>query len=173
MTLIGDGEDSSWSSLVLSHADGTEIAAVERYVVEAGSGGSLGGHEVSEFLEEVAECRPASGAAWLTRFLPSVSCLYACQHLFGTERDRGDEALRAVEHSIWGLGDAILQADGEGFTNEDGFHILWQFSDDVSGMWWMAVLQDGDWLEFEMDLGDLTHREYFLAGRVPPGAKRR
>jgi hypothetical protein len=56
----------------------------------------------------------------------------------------------------------------DGFTNEEGFHIVWQFSDTVSGAWNMAVLQDETWYHFLMDLGDLDHREAFQNGEVPP-----
>lgn len=134
---------------------------------------SLGADELAEFVDELEDGRPASSAEWLASFLPSVKAIYAFQHLSGSHVAKGDEALRAVKHHIWGRGDAIIQADLEGFTNEDGFHILWQFAEDVSGTWWMALLQDGAWVEFEMDLGDPAHREHFFAGRMPPGAKRR
>ena len=60
-----------------------------------------------------------------------------------------------------------MQADGEGFTNEEGYHIVWQFSDSVSGPWKMGVLQDGVWRHFSMDLGDPDHRAAFLKGTVP------
>jgi hypothetical protein len=32
----------------------------------------------------------------------------------------------------------------------------------------MAVLQDGTWHHFKMDLGDPDHRAAFLRGEVPP-----
>jgi hypothetical protein len=32
----------------------------------------------------------------------------------------------------------------------------------------MAVLQEGSWHHFDMDLGDPDHREAFLNGEVPP-----
>jgi hypothetical protein len=66
----------------------------------------------------------------------------------------------------------ILQADGEGFSNEDGYLILWQFADTVDGDWNMAVLdKDGSWIRFQMNLGDPEQRAAFLKGRVPEGAK--
>ena len=65
-----------------------------------------------------------------------------------------------------------MQADGEGFTNEDGYHILWQFGEEVEGPLKMAVLgEDGRWTEFEMDLGDRRQRAAFLAGQVPDGVR--
>ena len=68
---------------------------------------------------------------------------------------------------LWERGDAIIQADGEGFTNDDGYHIVWQFSDSVSGPWNMCGYKDDLWHHFEMDLGDPDHRAAFLKGEVP------
>ena len=79
----------------------------------------------------------------------------------------GGDALHALRSALWERGDAILQADSEGFTNEEGFHIVWQFSDSISGPWNMGVFQDGAWHHFKMDLGDGDHREAFLNGEVP------
>ena len=59
-----------------------------------------------------------------------------------------------------------------GFSNEDGYHVLWQFSDDVDGDWWMAVLQDGAWQRFKMDLGNESQRLAFKKGEVPDGVER-
>ena len=64
-----------------------------------------------------------------------------------------------------------MQADREGFSNEDGYHILWQFSESAKGDWWMGVLRDGSWTHFQMDLGNLKQRESFFQGLVPDGAK--
>ena len=163
-----DEHGPEWTNLVLRHEDGLEIAAIERNVVGEGL---LGGEEIAEFLEAVADDKPASAASWLATYLPAVKVIYAFQHLSGTEQRQGEEGLAIVRESIWARGDAILQADGEGFSNEDGYHILWQFSDEVSGPWWMAVLQDGHWERFRMELGDRAQREAFFAGRIPPGAK--
>ncbi len=65
---------------------------------------------------------------------------------------------------------AVPQADGEGFCNEEGFTILWQFGDDANGKWNMGVLKDRRWVHFEMDLGNEQHRKAFLGGQVPDGA---
>ncbi len=47
---------------------------------------------------------------------------------------------------------------------------VWQFSDSVSGPWWMGVLQGGEWKHFQMELGDHQHREAFFQGEIPKGA---
>ena len=99
-----------------------------------------------------------------------MKTIYAFQHLQGSELVEGGNALNVLRAALWQRGEAIIQADGEGFTNESGDHIVWQFSDTISGPWNMAVLQDGAWLNFAMDLGDPEHRAAFLNGEVPDDA---
>ena len=132
---------------------------------------SLGYQEVAEFMEEAQDCEPATGAAWLRSYLPTVRTIYSLQVLSGASREKGSDILGAAQTAIWNLGGGILQADLEGFSNEDGYHIVWQFSKKVDGHWWMAVLEDGRWVSFEMDLGNADHRAAFRSGCVPDGAK--
>ena len=100
--------------------------------------------------------------------------IYAFQLLSGTDIRDGWDALHALKSYIWKQVGGILQADLEGFSNEQGQHILWQFSEKVDGEWDMAVLdRDGKWVSFTMDLGNLEHRRAFLDGKVPSGAKRK
>jgi hypothetical protein len=152
----------------LSHADGREIASIERNLVQHGS---LGSEELAEFADEIPDCKPANAAKWLLEYFPRIRCIYAFQLLSGTEHKNGWEILGAVKNRIWSFAPSILQADSEGFTNEDGYHILWQFSDSVEGDWWMGVLRDGQWKHFQMDLGNQMQREAFFRGEVPDGAK--
>ena len=164
---IEEGSDEEWEILLLTGDDGAEIALLERNTVDEGS---LGQDEIADFIEELAECKPESAARWLEEYLAEVQTIYAFQHLQGAELVEGGNALSALRTMLWERGEAIIQADGEGFTNESGYHITWQFSDSVSGPWNMAVLQDGTWLNFSMDLGDPSHREAFLNGEVPDDA---
>jgi hypothetical protein len=163
LTIEADGEHG-WETLLLSSSDDVEVAVLERNPV---ADGSLGQDEVAEFLDETRDCKPESGVKWLADFLAEVRTVYAFQHLQGADTDEGGEVLHALRAALWERGDAIIQADGEGFTNEEGFHIVWQFSDSVSGPWNMGVYQDGAWHHFKMDLGDPEHRESFLRGEVP------
>jgi hypothetical protein len=169
---IEEGSEEEWESLLLSGIDEAEIAVIERNPVFEGS---LGEDEIAEFLEETRDCKPESGVAWLQEYLSSVKTIYAFQHLQGADSEEGLAALHGLRSALWERGEAIIQADLEGFTNEEGYHIVWQFSDTVSGSWNMAVLQEGSWRNFSMDLGDPEHREAFMAGEVPsdlPSVKR-
>ena len=158
------GDDSEWSQLLLAHDDDTAIASIERNVVQHGE---LGAEEIEEFLAEIEICRPAAAGEWLQEYLPRVKNIYAFQILSGTDKDEGWKALYAVRDAIKETGGGIMQADGEGFSNEEGFHILWQFSDSAKGPWQMAVLRDGQWESFQMELSNRTQRAAFLRGEVP------
>jgi hypothetical protein len=163
-----EGAADDWTQLILCHSDGREIASIERNLVEEGS---LGSEELTEFAEEVAECKPTNAAKWLLDYFPRVRTIYAFQVLSGTDHKNGWEILGAIKNCIWSAAPSILQADNEGFSNEDGYHIVWQFSDSVDGESWMAVLQKGQWNPFQMDLGNPKQRESFFRGQIPSGAK--
>lgn len=167
--LVASKDGTGWTELTLLHAAGPEIALIERDLVLPGS---LGEAELGEFVDEIQECRPQSAVRWLSNYLPRVKAIYAFQLLSGTDVDDGWAAVHALQTYIWGNRGGILQADREGFSNEAGSHVLWQFSETVSGPYKMAVLDDtGTWTAFEMDLGDRRQRQSFFEGKVPAGAK--
>ena len=158
---IEEGTEEEWEILLLSSDDDVEVALIERIPVYEGDG------EVADFIEEIKDCKPENNVAWLTEYLVSARTIYAFQHLQGADVEDGGNALHALRSHLWERGDAIIQADNEGFTNEEGFHIVWQFSDTVSGPWNMGILQHDTWYHFKMDLGDPDHRAAFLAGEMP------
>ena len=169
-TITTDDESTTdWNQAILKHADGTEIAALERDLV---ADGTLGYNELAELTAEVAGSQPSSASRWLIQYFAQVRCIYALQVLSGVDQANGWEILDAVKSALWSVAPGILQADMEGFTNEDGYHILWQFDEETAaGSYWMGVLENGAWTHFEMDLGDAEQRADFLQGRVPKGAK--
>jgi hypothetical protein len=165
---VETGADKDWTQVILAHQDGPEIADIER---NAASSNDLVSEEIDEFLEEIADCKPASAAAWLAEYLPTVKTIYAFQLLRGIDVKNGWDILGKVKESILTQVGGILQADGEGFSDEEGYHILWQFSNRVKGPWGMGVLKDGAWIHFQMDLGNKKHREAFLRGEMPEGVE--
>jgi hypothetical protein len=166
--LHSEGGGDAWEQLSLSHKSGEEIAVIEKNPVIQGQ---LGADELQEFIDEVSDYKPESAGIWLQQYLPSVKVIYAFQLLSGTDVEDGWTPLHRVYNAVWNHAAGILQSDGEGFSNEDGYTILWQFSDSVTGRWNMGVLKDGRWVHFEMDLGNEQHRKAFLSGQVPDGAK--
>jgi hypothetical protein len=166
--LVAENDDDTWEHLTLKHRSGQEIAVVEKNPVVAGQ---LGAEELQEFIDEALHYKPASAVTWLQQYLPTVKTIYAFQLLSGTDVDDGWAPLHRLYDAIWKYAGGIQQADGEGFSNEEGFTILWQFSEDVTGEWNMGVLKNGRWVNFEMDLGNQQHRNAFWNGEMPDGAK--
>jgi hypothetical protein len=167
---LESGKDAAWDQVVVEHPDGQEITAIERNPVVKGE---LGEEELQELVEETGDAKPASAAQWLADYLPNVKVIYALQILHGgAEVGEGWRIIQIVQNALWNQVGGVLQADDEGFSNEEGYHILWQFSDHVKGPWNMALLDsDGTWVKFTMDLGDKKQRQAFMAGKVPPKAK--
>jgi hypothetical protein len=162
------GSDAQWEELLLSHRDGRAIALIERNAVFEDS---LGAEELEEFVDTLDELQPATGAAWLRAWLPGVKTIYAFQVLGAAEQDNGWDAIQSLQGQLWRALGGIFQADAEGFSNEAGYQIVWQFADQAAGPWAMGVLKDGAWVHFEMELSDHGQREQFLRGDVPTGAK--
>lgn len=168
VALSGDSDETNWRQMILAHPEGKDIAVVECDLVEPGS---LAEEELGELIEDIADARPASAAAWLKTYLPKVKAIYAIQVVAGANEGEGWDVIDTVRNVLLAQAGGIIQADNEGFSNEEGYHILWQFDEGVEGDWWMAVLQNGKWVKFEMDLGNHEHRAAFLAGKVPVGVE--
>jgi catechol 2,3-dioxygenase-like lactoylglutathione lyase family enzyme len=165
-----DDAPEKWKVINVENTEGQALLQIERNAVEAGR---LGLAELTEFRDLIHEHQPQTAMEWLQCFFDEVSVIYAFEVLNMAAADSNFEIVSAIRTAIWDRTGGILQNDNEGFTNEDGFHILWQFDDDATGDKYCAVLDDnGSWLKFRMDLGDPFQRMAFLGGEVPQTAVR-
>lgn len=159
-----------WSLIELTNEQDELLAVIERNPVEDED---FGKEELDEFRETILDFKPASAAGWLNSYFNKVKVIYAIQLLDVAFEEKNYPIVISAQNTIWQKTGGILQADGEGFSNEEGYHILWQFGDDVEGAWNCAVLNDkGKWENFAMELGDKKQQDAFLAGRVPDSATR-
>ena len=158
----------NWTAIGVTNSNGDDLIDIERNPV---IDGDLGKKELDEFRIEVKNYRPTSAAKWLDRFFDKVKVIYAFRLLDAATDDGNFPIVNSVRATIWNKTGGILQADNEGFSNENGYHILWQFSDSVRGEWSCAVKNFwGQWTNFKMDLGDINQREDFFKGNLPKGA---
>ena len=165
-----DDEPAGWRVINVKNSEGLELLQIERNPVVAGR---LGIAELTEFRGFIQQHQPASAVQWLQRYFDGVAVIYAFEVLSAASAGNNFEIVSAIRTAIWDRTGGILQNDNEGFTNEDGFHILWQFDNDVSGDKYCAVLDaDGSWIRFRMDLGDPFQRMAFLGGELPQTAVR-
>ncbi|HET6994306.1 MAG TPA: hypothetical protein VFI06_04945 [Chitinophagaceae bacterium] len=159
-----------WTILDILNQDDEPLAQLERNPVIKGE---IGQEELDEFLDDIQKYKPTSAVKWLSKYFQKVKVIYALQLLSASFEDGNFEIISCIKSTIWNKTQGILQADNEGFSNEDGYHILWQFSDDVTGEWSCAVKNWlGKWDNFVMDLGDIKQREEFKNGRIPKNANR-
>jgi hypothetical protein len=158
----------NWTVINVANSDGVDLMQIERNPVVDGE---LGKEELEEFREDIQNYKPTSAMKWLDKYFDKVKVIYAFQLLDASMNDNNFPIVGSVKSTIWSKTGGIFQADNEGFSNEEGYHILWQFSDDVTGDWNMAVKNFfGIWTNFTMDLGDQKQREEFWEGKVPKNA---
>lgn len=160
----------NWSIIEVFNSKGNTICEIERNPVLIGE---LGKEELDEFKEYIKDYKPKSAVKWLNNYFDKIKVIYAFQLLDAAFKDENFEIVSSIKSTIWSKTGGILQADNEGFTNDNGYHILWQFSNNVTGKWNMSVKNIfGLWTNFQMDLGNQTQRKEFWDGKVPRNAKK-
>lgn len=162
------GTVDEWEQVLVMWPDGRPAFQVERNPVKEGS---LAEEELGEFAEWLAspEALPKKGAEWVAQYLKKVKCIYASQ-LMDFKNPKVfevQELFLATLHDNLG---GIFQADHEGFTNEAGYHVVWDFADDAKGPLRVALQMGNGWVPFEIELSNPQHRREFLKGRIPPSA---
>lgn len=168
-TLDPDEDHRPWSVIGVKTDSGATLAQIEKNFVFPGC---LAQAELEEFREIIRVHQPASAVQWLDEFLGRIKVVYAFRVMDAALIDDNFEIVSALKRAIWGQSGGLLQNDLEGFSNDEGYHILWQFPDDVTGDKYCAVLDNGSWVKFRMDLGDHFQRMAFWAGEVPQMAVR-
>lgn len=168
-SIDADQRDDPWSVIDVEAPDGLKLAQIEKNLVFPGCLAQL---ELDEFRVLIREHQPLSAVLWLDQYFDRIKVVYAMRILDGALIDDHFEIVHSLKRAIWGKSGGLLQNDLEGFSNDEGFHILWQFPDDVTGDKYCAVLDDGVWVRFRMDLGDAFQRMAFWAGEVPAMAVR-
>lgn len=164
-----DEDPDNWTMLEVLTKDEEVMLQIERNPIIIGASGY---GELEEFKENIKNCRPKSAVSWLNSFFAKVEVIYAFQHLNSSFEEENFPIIFSLKSIIWHYIGGIFQADGEGFSNDDGYHILWQFAEGTSGNWAMAIREaEGKWKNFIMDLGNPQQREAFLRGEVPNGVK--
>jgi hypothetical protein len=170
VTLVVDEteDEADWTAIVAYTKDGEPIGLLTRDA--RADAESLAKEELEDFAEELVDALPKSGASWVRQYLKRVETIYAVQLMARAFEEDGAGVpglmLEAIRAEVGG----IIQADGEGFSNEDGAQIVWQYGDDIDGAWTAAVLgPNKTWLTFAMDRADPAHRAAFQEGRVPDG----
>jgi hypothetical protein len=167
--IIADQADEPWSVLDVESPNGSKLVQIEKNFIFQGC---LAQAELDEFRVLIREHQPLSAVEWLDHYFDRIKVVYAIRVLDAALIDDNLEIVNALKRAIWGKSGGLLQNDLEGFSNEEGYHILWQFPDEITGDKYCAVLDNGVWVRFRMDMGDAFQRMAFWAGEVPQMAVR-
>jgi hypothetical protein len=166
---VSEGEEDTWERLDLVGNDDSFAVEIDRLVVRADQPEGPGMKEVRYFLEEIEAARPASAVPWLRRYLQQVRTVYYLRLYGGHER--WSEPIYELRDYLDNFHRMITYCELEGWSNDMGEHITWEFADSANGVWWMGLLIDGKWNRFQMELEDKAHQESFKNGQVPRGVK--
>jgi hypothetical protein len=166
---LTEGSSRSWKQISVSHADGSWAFDLNRSVVAKSKPGA---QEIEFFRAGLEDAEPTVNAEWVARYLPRVKTVYTfCCSLGFSDTPTFGLVQDLIESFREDGPGGILYAELEGWSNENGQHITWEFSGRVTGKWWMAIRRDAGWTYFQMELGNRKHRDAFKAGKVPTGVK--
>lgn len=160
---IEPGVELNWNQLVVCTPSGRQVCVLERN----SRGDGLFEEELGECKDELLDCAPRRGVEWVLQFLDAACATYAVRFLEAGFEDGVQPSPSGVLASLKSILGGIIQADAEGFTNEEGYSVVWQFSDKATGKWNFAVLEDdGLWRTVSFDLSDDQQRQAFQHGTI-------
>jgi hypothetical protein len=159
------GMDASWEQIDVYEPENNLISILVRHSTSIGKSGET---ELSHMKESIKESYPVNAREWLTNYLSKVKTVYTFQ-LFGDRINRdGWPVLGRIQNLIKDTLIGILQADNEGFYNEDGDYILWQMYAGATGTIPAATLDaKNKWMIFDLQLTNTRAVGRFKDG-LPP-----
>jgi hypothetical protein len=165
---LTEGTTKNWQQIGVTRPDGSWAFDIERCAVPGAK--RAGAKEIGYFREELKDVEPAINARWVANYLKRIKTIYTFHCEVGFSSTPTFKLVNDIIESFHQDGPGgILYAELEGWTNEDGQHITWEFTNGVRGKWWMALRRKGGWNVFQMQLGNRKHRAAFKAGEVPAG----
>jgi hypothetical protein len=161
---LASGTDSNWGKIEIADSAGNLIAVLERKPVSTDPGAA----ELTTLKQRVAGSDPESARRWIQNYLSNVKTIYSFQ-LFADNIEREDwPVLGRIQNLLKDALTGIIQADNEGFYNENGDYILWQMYAGAGGSVPAATLDEkGEWISFQLTLADHRAVERFKRGEMP------
>jgi hypothetical protein len=160
------GEEAAWVKIEISQPDGSLIAVLERYPL---SSGNLAESEMTLVKDSLQGSFPLSAREWLKNYLSGTRVVYTFRLQAENITSKGWPVLGRIQNLLKDKLDGIIQADSEGFYNEQGDYILWQMYEGATGAIPAALLdENGQWISFQLRLNDARAIERFKQGTAPP-----
>lgn len=159
------GMDISWERIEIFNSEGSLISVLERNAVSPGSPAEA---SLTELKRSVERSYPVGAREWIIQYLTRIKTIYDFQLLTDNIKKDSWLVLGRVQNLLKDALTGIIQADNEGYYNENGDYILWQMYEGASGSVPAAILnENGEWIKFELRLNDEKAIEQFKRGIVP------
>ena len=168
---IQQGTADNWTQIIFRSIKGTDLVLIEKTDIEPGARGE---EQMQAFKDAVYGDKPDNAAAWLINYFDQIKVVYTLEMVSPeiTEENYWD-IVTELKMLFWDNTHGIFLGDHDGFSNEDGFLILWHFDENASGSRYVGTLdENGEWVNYEIDLANEQQREQFLAGKLPENLER-
>jgi hypothetical protein len=168
---IQRGTTDNWTQIIFRSVKGTDLVLIEKTDIEPGARGE---EQMQAFKDAVYGDKPTNASEWLVNYFDQIKVIYTLEMLSPeiTEENYWD-IVTELKMLFWDNTLGIFQGDHEGFSNEDGFLILWHFDENAQGSRYVGTLdENGEWVNYEIDLANEQQREQFLAGKLPENLER-
>ena len=158
-----------WKIITLFLESGEPVVEIEKFSEQEDTLKDAIQFTVRNLLDDHNPVKPESAVRWLCQFMTRVKVLYEFRPMQGIKQDKGwllfNEVWTNLRESLQG----IVHLDEEGFTNQQGAQITWEYPGDETGDLKVAVLDESgeQWIEYTMDLANQEHKQLFMAGKAP------
>ncbi len=161
--LLSEGTEHSWKKIKIYEPRDNLIAVLERH--------SIFDDSLEESLvklnDSIRSSYPVSAREWIRNYLSRVKTIYSFQLSGNNITREGWPALGRIQNYLKDSLSGIIQADNEGFFNENGDYILWQMYTGARGSIPAATLdENGEWVPYQLKLDDKSI-EQFKQGELP------
>ena len=158
------GTEREWGKIEIADPEGHAIALLERKPVASEAGAA----ELAVMKKLAAGSEPENARAWVEKFLARVKTIYSFQLYPDAIGSHDWRVLGGVQNLLKDALSGIIQADDEGFYNEEGDYILWQMYPGAAGSIPAATLgENGEWISFQLNLNDDRAVARFKRGEMP------
>jgi hypothetical protein len=159
----------SWTTLTLYLDSGEPVVEIEKFSQQDETLVDAIQETVRLLLDDKNPVKPTSAVKWLCQFMSRVKVLYEFRPMQAINTNEGWKIFNEVWTNLRETLQGIVHLDDEGFTNEDGVQITWEYPGEETGDLKVAVLNEKgeEWIEYTMDLANQAHKELFMAGKAP------
>jgi hypothetical protein len=160
------GTDTSWIRIEIYEPEDNLISILDRDLVAPGSSGE---ETIAKLKESINRSYPVSAREWLRKYFSTIKAIYSFQLNNNSMTAKGWPTLGRIQNLLKDLLGGIIQADNEGFYNEEGDYILWQMYAGATGTIPAATLdENGEWISYQLKLNDEKAIDLFKQGLAPP-----